>query len=117
MMTRERGLMAIAALICLSAAACTPGYMKVDDLNKKEQGPSHCAARCSELGMEMGALVLVSNQLPGCVCQPRGMSMQTAQGGASVATGGWGVILAAAAAARQQQIQQQQQQQQHSYHH
>src|SRR6478736_6559829 len=51
-------------------AACSPGYMKASELESKHQGPSDCEARCVELGMRMGALVLVSDTLPGCVCQP-----------------------------------------------
>jgi hypothetical protein len=99
----------IVGAVALGALGCKPGYMKPDELNRKEQGPAHCAARCYELGMEMGALVLVSDQLPGCVCVPRGAKAQAAQQGASGATGGFVVIAAAAAAARQQQVQQQQQ--------
>src|SRR3954469_16561378 len=53
-----------------SLAACSPGYMKASELESKHQGPSDCEARCVELGMRMGALVLVSDTLPGCVCQP-----------------------------------------------
>src|SRR4051794_13937886 len=52
-------------------AACSPGYMKASELESKHQGPSDCEARCVELGMHMGALVLVSDTLPGCVCQPK----------------------------------------------
>lgn len=52
-------------------AACSPGYMKRSELESKHQGPADCEARCVELGMRMGALVLVSDTLPGCVCQPK----------------------------------------------
>jgi hypothetical protein len=65
--------------------------------------------------MEMGAIVLVGAELPGCVCQPRGGAQPLAQKGASAATTSYAVVLAAAAAARQQQLQQQQQQQQQAY--
>jgi hypothetical protein len=95
-------------------AACTPGYMKVQDLDRLEQGPKDCAKRCDELGMKMGALVLVSNQLPGCVCQPLPAPNEPAkpisQEGASAAVTGE-VVIAAAAAAHEQQQQRQQQQQ------
>lgn len=103
-----------------SLLACTPGYMKAADLERKEQGPSHCAARCEELGMRMGALVLVGDDLPGCVCQPlivQGSPQATrpvvgpSPEGASAATTGYVVLAAAAAAQRQQQ-----QQQQYQYH-
>ena len=100
--------LAFACAFAFAAMGCTPGYIKAADLDRHEQGPTHCAARCSELGMEMGALVLVSNTLPGCVCQPKGTHSPAAeapQKGASGATTGMTVILAAAAAARQQQMQ------------
>jgi len=99
--------------------------MKAADLERKEQGPSHCAARCEELGMRMGALVLVGDDLPGCVCQPLIVqgSPQAAppaagasQEGASAATTGYVVLAAAAAAQRQQQQRQQQQYQYHAPH-
>ena len=61
----------MAGIYAVGLAACTPGYMKASDLEAKQQGPSHCAARCEELGMRMGALVLVADDLPGCVCQPK----------------------------------------------
>ena len=111
-----RHLIEVAALAMVSGlAGCTPGYMKAEDLDRQEQGPSHCAARCHELGMRMGALVLVSNQLPGCVCQPRHSAGSATSEGASAATTGHTVIMAAAAAARRQQQQQQQQQRQHTH--
>jgi len=109
-------------MVCAwSLGACTPGYMKASDLEAKEQGPSHCAARCEELHMRMAALVLVSDSTPGCVCQPKYKAPQktadedAANEGASAATTGYVVIAAAAAAARQQQQQQQQQQQTRTY--
>ena len=98
--------------VVLSASGCAPGYMKADELDRKEQGPAHCAARCHDLGMQMGALVLVGNQLPGCVCQPRGVPGPVSRDAASATTAGYTVMLAAAAAAYRQQQQQQQQQQQ-----
>jgi hypothetical protein len=45
--------------------------MKASELESKHQAPSDCEARCVELGMRMGAFVLVSDTLPGCVCQPK----------------------------------------------
>ena len=93
--------------------------MKASELDRKEQGPSFCAARCHELGMRMGALVLVSDQLPGCVCQPLSSPKEAEDApaqGASAATAGEVVIaVAAAAAAEQRQQQQHQQQQEQSY--
>lgn len=109
-----RSWVAAVVVFGMSFGACTPGYMNASELNRKEQGPSHCAARCEQLGMRMAALVLVSDQLPGCVCEPLGRPKASADGaadvGASAATTGYVVIAAAAAAARQQQVAQQQQQ-------
>src|SRR6478735_12423797 len=62
---------AVAGVFATALPACTPGYMKASELESKHQGPSDCEARCAELGMRMGALVLVSDTLPGCVCQPK----------------------------------------------
>jgi hypothetical protein len=104
-------------------AACSPGYMKASELEAKHQGPADCEARCVELGMRMGALVLVSDTLPGCVCQPKPVEAPKpspgpvppsdgAQQGASAATTSYVVVAAAAAAARANQHQQQRQQQQ-----
>ena len=90
-------------------AGCTPGYIDAKDLERREQGPTHCAGRCHELGLEMGAMVLVGDTLPGCVCVPRGTHEKAASEGASASTVGYVVIAAAAAARRQQQAQQQQQ--------
>jgi hypothetical protein len=110
---------AVLGALATSLMACTPGYMKASELDSKEQGPSFCDARCHELGMRMGALVLVSNELPGCVCQPLGNPKNAAEvpaEGASAATAGE-VVIAAAAAAEQQRQQQQRQQQQQSFKH
>jgi hypothetical protein len=107
---RMSGIKAGCCVLVMSALGvwgCTPGYMNADKLNNREQGPTHCAARCHELGMEMGALVLVGDQLPGCVCQPYGSDGSVE--GASAASTSY-VVLAAAASARAQQRQQQHQQ-------
>lgn len=64
-------------------AGCQPGYMKASDLESRGQGPSACAKSCEDIGMRMAALVLVSNDLPGCVCQP--LTVQGAPPAASAA--------------------------------
>lgn len=94
-------------LITLSTG-CVRGYVETADLERQNQGPTACQSRCQEMGMEMGALVLVSNSTPACVCQPVG-SRASLEGGAG-ATGGHVVIAAAAAQAQQDQRQLQQQQ-------
>jgi hypothetical protein len=108
-------------------AGCAPGYMKSSELERKGQGPSACAKSCEDLGMRMTALVLVGDELPGCVCQPlikqgpipAPAPASPAESGAAASTTGF-VVIAAAAAARQQQEQhrreQQQQQQQQQKH-
>ncbi|MEI9940890.1 MAG: hypothetical protein WDO69_27045 [Pseudomonadota bacterium] len=102
--------------------------MKASDLASKHQGPSDCEARCVELGMRMGALVLVSDDMPGCVCQPKPPASElpkpipgeapnpdASKQGASAATVSYVVAMAAAAASRAAQAQRQQHQQQQSY--
>lgn len=114
---RKRVVWQAAVLAALpSLVGCGGGYMKAEDLEAREQGPSHCASRCHELGMRMGALVLVSDQIPGCVCVPAGVAAHSppqAQRGVSAVVAGHVVLAAAAAAREAQAAQQQQQQQQH----
>lgn len=118
---------AMVGAILLSAAGCTPGYIKASKLESRGQGPAACAQSCEDLHMRMAALVLVGDQLPGCVCQPlpvQGAPLKTsdvrpaessgsAEEGASASTTGY-VVLAAAAAAREQQRQRELQRQQSS---
>ncbi len=101
----------VTATVCLALSACAPGFIKVKDLNTLEQGPSHCADRCAELEMQMGAFVMVSNQVPGCVCVPRDTENAPVSQSAAAASMGHIVIMAAAAAARQKQQEQQQRRQ------
>jgi hypothetical protein len=107
------GLLAVVAL-GLSGVGCTPGYMTAKNLESRGQGPAACEKSCADLGMRMAALVLVGNELPGCVCQPlhvQGAPLEApkpsaeSDSGAAASTTGY-VVLAAAAAARQQQEQQ-----------
>ena len=100
----------LASLTVALLIGCQPGYIKPSELKAKGQGPEQCQSRCRELGMEMGALVLLGDQLPGCVCQPAGAPASPGSKGAS-ATGAGYVVIAAAAAAAQQNHQQQLQQQ------
>lgn len=57
------------AFLGLALAGCAPGYMNAADLDRRGQGPSACSKSCEDIGMRMVAMVLVSDQLPGCVCQ------------------------------------------------
>ena len=115
-MTNARMWLVALGIFASGLAACQPGYIKASELERKEQGPSACAARCQELHMRMGALVLVGDQLPGCVCQPVEQKSGAADEGASAATTSYAVVLAAAAAAENLRRQQQTQQQQSSVH-
>lgn len=47
------------------------GYATAADLERYDMGPDACEARCSELGMRMGALALIDTSHAGCVCTPR----------------------------------------------
>ncbi len=125
---RGRGVVAVTlvALLAQGVWGCAQtGYIKADDLETSGRGPSGCMKSCEDLGMRMAALVLVSNSIPGCVCQPINVQGAPPQpnapaanapaqldGGAAASTTGY-VVLAAAAAAQQQQQQQQIQAQQH----
>jgi len=121
----RRYWLATVGVFATSLVACSPGYMKASELESKHQGPADCEARCVELGMRMGALVLVSDTLPGCVCQPKpkppeapkangdeAPTSNAAEQGASAATTSYVVAMAAAVAARTTQTQQQKQEQQ-----
>jgi hypothetical protein len=105
----KRFFVAISLLSGVSlSVGCSSGYMKASDLADKKRGPADCAESCHDLGMEMAALVLVSNALPACVCEPVGGKVAPSAGGASGSVGGYVVIAAAAAAAQQQRQQLQQ---------
>jgi hypothetical protein len=74
MTTRFRGTLLqacklTALLLGPTLSACAPGYMKASDLERRGQGPTACAESCEDLKMKMVAMVLVSDTLPGCVCQ------------------------------------------------
>lgn len=65
-------------------AGCAPGYMKASELESREQGPTACAKSCEDLKMRMVAMVLVSNDLPGCVCQVLEQQRSSAPGAALI---------------------------------
>ena len=80
----------MASLLCALCAtclgACAPSYMKPSELEQSNVGPKQCAARCDELGLRMGALVLVPGAQPGCVCQPKRQQDDTKPAGTDAAT-------------------------------
>jgi hypothetical protein len=59
----------MAALFGVLLVGCVPGYIKANELEQRNQGPTACAKSCQDLGMRMVAMVLVGDTLPGCVCQ------------------------------------------------
>ena len=93
--------------LLLGAAGCAPGYLNAKALDSREQGPSACRKRCTELDLEMGAFVLVGDMVPGCVCSPKQSKPTASIEGAAGAAGGAMVMIAAAQQAAQQQQQQQ----------
>ena len=124
--SKLRSAMGLGALLLL-ATGCATGYMKTEDLQREGQGPAGCETRCRQLGMQMGALVLVSRALPACVCVPQQVQGPGPEAGAersadprvggltAGAVGGYVVI--AQEEQRRQQQQQQQQQQQSTFQH
>jgi len=85
----------IAAL--LGCAGTTPpvnSYVKLDP-----QIASSCQTLCSQLGMRLGAVVLVQNSA-GCVCEPEGSPGSSRAGAAAVANGALLAKAADAAKAR-----------------
>lgn len=92
----------------LLAVGCNRGYLSADAMETGEIGPRHCQSNCEELGLEMGAFVLVQHGYAGCVCQPRRSSGSAdLSGGVAVNAG---AVMAMAEAERRAAAQQQQQQ-------
>ncbi len=63
---------------CATTAPAVSSYVKVRPDTRAE-----CAARCQEIGMRLGAVVLILNS-EGCVCEPES-SASGARGAAAVA--------------------------------
>lgn len=79
---------AAGGMLMFLAVACGPsGYETTEHLDQRGQGPTGCATRCEELGMQMTALVLVDAHTSGCVCQPVPTSGGVAPVSATVAAG------------------------------
>ncbi|HVY28474.1 MAG TPA: hypothetical protein VHB79_18085 [Polyangiaceae bacterium] len=62
--------MPVCLVVAALAGACKDGYIRSTDLEREGQGPDACRSACQDIGMRMTAMVLVSDQVPGCVCQP-----------------------------------------------
>jgi hypothetical protein len=103
------------AVLGLSLTGCATGYMDAADLDRRGQGPSACSKSCQDIGMRMVAMVLVSDQLPGCVCQvmeeqkapapatPPAAEQNTPTESSAAST--VGVVVVAASVAREKQRQ------------
>ena len=62
--------------------------MKASELESRDQGPTACAKSCEDIQMRMVAMVLVSNDLPGCVCQVLEQQRAATPGAAAVGAEG-----------------------------
>ena len=101
-MKRAAGL-----FVCLVLLGCGPtGYITDDSLESGERGPAQCASRCDELGMTMGAFVMVNHGYAGCVCTPVPSSGAATLG----AAGQTGAVIAATEAIEARRRQQRRQQ-------
>lgn len=94
----------LGVLFAVQLAGCG-GYLSSAELERQNRGPTACDEQCHRLGMRMGALVLVGDTVPACVCEPMRSAVQIASGASGGSTGGYVVVAAAAAAAQQQQQQ------------
>lgn len=88
------------ALMLLVGTGCSRGYLSPEDMESGQIGPRYCAQTCDELGLEMGAFVLVQHSYAGCVCEPRRTS------GGSEVVGGAAVEAGATVAIIERQQQQ-----------
>jgi hypothetical protein len=92
------------SVLVLMMSGCDRGYLSGSELARRGRGPEQCAESCEELGMRMGAFVLMQRAVAGCVCEPNPGGPTVADQGSGASIGGMAVIIA------QQQAQQQQQQ-------
>ncbi len=81
----NRGMSRIQALVIvvgvvLGGTACNHGYLSPEAMESGQIGPRYCASACQELGLRMGAFVMVQHNYAGCVCEP----MMTAGGSTAV---------------------------------
>lgn len=89
-------------LALVLGSACNRGYVSPEAMESGEIGPRYCAHTRSELGLEMGAFVLVQHSYAGCVCTPARTAGADVGGGVAANAG---AVLAIGEAARQQQQQ------------
>lgn len=74
----------VLALGCATTAPAVSKYVKL-----RPETRSECAARCGEMGMRLGAVVLIQDAA-GCVCEPQDASSSAA--GAAAVAGGTAVL-------------------------
>ncbi|BDG01881.1 hypothetical protein [Anaeromyxobacter oryzae] len=60
----------VAAVVALLAAGCATSPAVDPSVRLRPETRPECAAHCEQLGMRLGAVVLIKNAA-GCVCQPR----------------------------------------------
>lgn len=101
-MRKSSSFFFIAAL--LLGLGCNRGYISSEAMESGQIGPRNCEQTCSELGMQMGAFVMVQHSYAGCVCQPTRSAGGAAEvAGAAVQSG---AVLAVGEARRREQQQQ-----------
>lgn len=76
----------VLAVGCATTAPAVSKYVKL-----RPETRSECAARCEEMGMRLGAVVLIQDSA-GCVCEPQDSSSSAA--GAAAVAGGAAVLSA-----------------------
>lgn len=104
---RRSAFAVVFGLVALSG--CDRGYIRPEELERDDRGPRQCSATCQALGMRMGALVLIEDSTPACVCEPIRTTGSASTQGSAGAAGGHVVIAAAQAAAASAAMQQQRQ--------
>ena len=81
---RPSRLMALGTLL-VATSGCALVQPVSPSIPVTRETTAQCVTHCEELGLELGAVVLVHNSA-GCVCQPvRAASSSTATGGAALA--------------------------------
>jgi hypothetical protein len=101
--------LALAPLVLLLVAGCVTAPAIGSGVRLRPETRPECAANCEELGMRLGAVVLIQNSA-GCVCQPREeLAPRSApradlEGGAGAIAGG--ALVIALEQARQQNASQ-----------
>jgi hypothetical protein len=98
------------AFVCLLLPTGCVASVGTAGMKIPESAPQECSKQCSEVGMELGAIVTMAGSV-GCVCSPEdGTEYSDGHNASASAAGGMAAILL-----QRQQQQQQQQNVQSSY--